>query len=109
MILIFSDNDGDEVAVESATIVGLSIGALNGPKPAEAADVRVTLVWCAGVPAPFMVGAPFAEVLEAWQAARVAGPPPDLKGSHGWPVNWLDPALKLPGSAPWAAMSGGPK
>lgn len=69
MILTFADHDGDPVAVESAQIVGLSVGSLNGPRKPDA-TITVTLIWAAGAPQPFMVAASFADVLHRWTEAR---------------------------------------
>jgi hypothetical protein len=105
LILTWLDHDGDPVAVESASIVGLSVGSLNGPR---AAEVRVTLIWAAGVGQPFMVPAPFADVLQAWTDARTSGGTPERPGFHGWPVNWWEPhpSSLLPGAPAWAAKGG---
>lgn len=104
MILSFVDHDGDPVSVESATIVGLSVGSLNGPRE-SGADLRVTLIWAAGVGQPFMVAAPFDEVLAAWTNARTSGGVDDRPGFHGWPVNWWEPhpSSTFPGPAAWTA------
>jgi hypothetical protein len=109
VILTWADHEGDPVSVESSSIVGISVGSLNGPRAAtDTPDLRVTLIWCAGAAQPFMVAAPFAEVMEAWSAARTAGPPPELKGIHGWPVNWWEPhpSTVMPGAPAWGAKGG---
>jgi len=71
VILSWQDHDGDSVAVLASAIVGLSVGTINGPRT-PGADVTVTLIWAAGAAQPFMVAAPFAEVLGAWSEARLA-------------------------------------
>lgn len=103
-VLVFSDHDGDPVAVESSAIVGLSVGAVNGPQRAGA-DVRVTLIWAAGATQPFMAATPFAEVLDAWTAARQAGGVGGMPGYHGWPVTPLHPSSLLTGPAAWATRT----
>ncbi len=101
MILTFADHEGDPIAVESAAVVGLSVGTINGPQRAGA-EVRVTLIWVAGASQPFMVAEPFATVLDAWTAARQAGGTGGLPGYHGWPVHPLHPSSLLTGPAAWA-------
>lgn len=101
MILNFVDQDGDDVAIESSCIVGVSVGVDTGT------DTTVTLIWALGTgDRPFMVAAPFNDVLAAWGAARSAGPPPDLKGMHGWPLQYPHPSSVLPGAPAWAAKDG---
>lgn len=69
-VLTFQDQDGDPVAVDSKLIVGLSVGTVNGPHRAGA-DVTVTLIWTLGTgDRPFMVAAPFADVLRRWTESR---------------------------------------
>lgn len=86
MILCFQDHEGDSIAVDATAIVGLSVGTINGPHKPGAA-VTVTLVWAAGVSQPFMVAAPFAEVLDLWTRARQAtlptGAPSDVLAHKG--------------------------
>lgn len=110
MILSWVDHEGDEVAIESAAIIGISVGTVTRPlpRPVGAPDITVTLVWCAGAAQPFMVAAPFAEVLDAWKAARTAGPPSEQPGFHGWPVNWWEPhpSTVMPGASSWAGKRG---
>lgn len=68
MILSFDDSDGDPIAVESTSIVGLSVGSVTGPRETE---LRVTLIWTAGTgEKPFMARQSFDQVLTTWQAAR---------------------------------------
>lgn len=67
MIVVWSDHDGDPVAVDTATIVGLSVGDVTRPR---ATPVRVTLIWAQGVAEPFKVAAPFADVLRRWTESR---------------------------------------
>jgi hypothetical protein len=100
VILAFRDHEGDPVAVDSAAIVGLSVGTINGPRKPDA-DVTVTLVWARGVAQPFMVAAPFAEVLDLWTRAREArmahGAPTDVLAHPGvFPLV----AHQYPGGAP---------
>ena len=106
MILAFLDQEGDPIAIESANIMAVSIGKLNGPRTADDNGI-VTLIWTVGGPVnrPFMTRQPFAEVLEAWTAARESGGTPGRPGYHGWPVNWWDAAAP----PPWAPKGGWPK
>lgn len=105
MILAWTDQDGDQVAVESASIVGVSVGRVTGPHDPKV-DVTVTLVWCAGIAQPFMVAEPFEDVFAAWQKARYAGPPPEAQGAHGWPMQYPHPSSVLPGAPTWASKGG---
>lgn len=105
MILTFADHDGDPVAVESSSIVGLSVGTVNGPHPAPD-PIRVTLIWAAGAAQPFMVAEPFADVAKAWELARQAGGTGGMPGFHGWPVHPAHPSSLLTGPASWAAKEG---
>lgn len=91
MILVWIDHEGDPVAIESALIIGISVGTVAGPHR-DILPRSVTLIWAAGVPQPFMVAAPFQEVLEAWASARESGGTPGRPGYHGWPVHWWDAA-----------------
>lgn len=104
MILHFEDQDGDPVAIESASIIGISVGTVTGPHRNLLAS-RVTLIWADGVPQPFMVASAFADVLELWTAARESGGTPGRPGYHGWPVNWWDPAEP----PAWKPQAGWPK
>lgn len=104
-VLVWADHEGDEVAVESASIIGLSVGTVNGPHKPDA-TVRVTLIWAAGAAQPFMVAADFSEVLEAWTAARQAGGTGGMPGYHGWPVHPMHPSSVLTGPASWLAKGG---
>ena len=70
MVLSFADHEGDPVAVDSQAIVGLSVGSINGPR-AAGAELRVTLIWAAGIAQPFMVAASFETVMGAWSEARL--------------------------------------
>lgn len=100
MILVWSDPDGDPIAVASESIVGLSI--LAGAEPAG----TVTLVHTvATADRPFLVAAPFKEVLDAWTQARTSGGASGQPGFHGWPVNWWD-TLSPPA---WKPQGGWPK
>lgn len=102
MILCFTDHDGDEVAVESASIIGLSVGSI-ASRPEVA---RVTLIWAAGASQPFMVRDSFADVLKAWDAVRQTGGVGGMPGYHGWPVTPLHPSSTVTGPAAWAAKGG---
>lgn len=79
MIVLFADQDGDPVAVETTQIVGVSVGDLTGPRSAES-DVRVTLIWAHGISQPFMVAAPFDAVVAAWENGRAQ----DRSDMNGW-------------------------
>ena len=68
-IVIWTDHEGDSVAIDSATIVGLSVGTINGPHKVGA-EILVTLVWVDGVGQPFMVASTFADVLHRWTESR---------------------------------------
>lgn len=105
MILTFADHEGDPVAVESSSIIGLSVGSVNGPRrPGD--TVTVTLIWAAGIAQPFMVNQPFAEVAAAWEAARQDGGTGGMPGYHGWPVHPMHPSSLLTGPAAWATKGG---
>jgi hypothetical protein len=108
VILSWTDQDGDPVAIESASIIGISVGTVTGPHRAIPPR-SVTLIWADGVPQPFMVAAPFAGVLELWTAARESGGTPGRPGYHGWPVNWWDPhpSTVMPGAPSWWPKTGG--
>lgn len=67
-VLVWQDQDGDPVAVDSERIIGLSVGSLNGPHR-TGADVTVTLIWTDAAQ-PFMVAASFADVLHRWIESR---------------------------------------
>lgn len=84
-VLVFQDHEGDPVAVESTTIVGISVGSLNGPREAGA-NLRVTLIWAAGVMQPFMVAAPFADVLHRWTESR--GESLAMRRAHPNTIGW---------------------
>lgn len=99
MILEFSDQDGDDVAIESSCIVGISVGVVG--------EMTVTLVWTLGTgDRPFMVAAPFADVLRAWERARTAGGKAEQPGFHGWPLQYPHPSSVLPGAPAWGAKRG---
>lgn len=68
MILTFCDHEGDPVAVLSERIIGLSVGALNGPRRPDD-TITVTLIWTEAAQ-PFMVAASFADVLHRWTESR---------------------------------------
>lgn len=105
MILTFADHEGDPVAVESSSIIGLSVGTVNGPHQAGA-QIRVTLIWAAGAAQPFMAAEPFADVAKAWEVARQAGGTGGMPGYHGWPVHPLHPSSLITGPAAWATKGG---
>jgi hypothetical protein len=89
MILTFADHDGDPIAVDSALIVGLSVGAITGPHKPET-SVTVTLIWTTG-PQPFMVAAPFADVLRRWTESRGETLAPRVHpGTTGWELQYPD-------------------
>lgn len=68
MILNFSDPDGDPIAFESSTIVGLAVGV------SDARDGPVTVTVVATVGGTFKVADPYAEVHRAWTQARALTP-----------------------------------
>lgn len=73
-ICVWTDQDGDAVAVDTALIVGVSVGRIAGPRDV-ADECVVTLIWTTAAQ-PFMVTAPFAEVVAAWRAGRQQDGPP---------------------------------
>ena len=79
MIVVWADQDGDPVALDTRRIVGVSVGDVTGPRDPDS-SVRVTLVWADGVAQPFMVAAPFEAVVAAWEQARRQ----DTEEMGGW-------------------------
>lgn len=74
MIVRYVDQDGDPVAVDTALIVGVSVGRVTrAGDPAD--ELVVTLIWTVA-PQPFMVAAPFGEVVSDWTAGRQQDGPP---------------------------------
>ena len=68
MIAVWNDHDGDPIAIDTARIIALSVGDVTGPRSAGD-DLRVTLIWT-DAPQPFMVAAPFEDVLHRWTESR---------------------------------------
>lgn len=82
MILAWTDQDGDPVAVDADAIVGLSVGDVTRDSRGRwMRGIRVTLIWAKGVGQPFMVAEPFEDVFAAWQKARYSRGP---HGESGW-------------------------
>lgn len=75
MIVTWTDQDGDPVAVDTALIVGVSVGRITGPRDPKDECV-VTLIWAQGVTQPFMVATPFEQVLDTWERWREQDGPP---------------------------------
>jgi hypothetical protein len=108
VIVAFVDPDGDPIAVESESIVGLSILAGSGG--------AVTLVHTtATADRPFQVAAPFAAVLDTWTAAREVRPGQGIEvlAHEGvYPLvqhqyeELLHPSVRRPSPRPgWAAQT----
>lgn len=103
MILVLHDQDGDVMAIESTSIMALSIGTLNKPRAAED-DGTVTLIWTVGGPVnrPFMTRRSFTEVLDLWTQAREAAMPNGTPGQQVLAHKGVFPlvAHQYPGGAP---------
>lgn len=69
MIVQYVDQDGDPVAIDTALIVGVSVGRITGPRDV-ADECVVTLIWAQGASQPFMVATPFEQVLDTWERWR---------------------------------------
>lgn len=78
MIRVWQDHEGDPVAVDTARIVGVSVGDVTGPRRGET-GLRVTLIWCDGIAQPFMVADSFDDVVSVWEAGRK-----DAEEMRGW-------------------------
>jgi hypothetical protein len=109
MIVVWSDQDGDAVAVDTALIAGVSVGDVARPH-AAGTSVRVTLVWVRGVGQPFMVATAFDDVVAAWKAGRETDGPAALTGAPlmGWQAQYpqIHPSGLLPDPKPaWAVKA----
>lgn len=102
MIVFWTDQDGDPVAVDTSLIGGVSVGDVTGPQPAGS-PTRVTLIWLCGIAQPFMVRDEFGDVVAAWSKVRQEQGPPSYPPRAGWTLQYPHPSTVLPDPIPpWA-------